>query len=124
MKVARLKPAFRDRRGAITDILTHVSVDAVTIITCRKGSKRGNHFHKKTIQYTYIVSGRMKYLTRPSGGKLRSRIVGPGCLVESPAKENHAFVALTDSVILSLSSGPRRGFDFEKDTFRLERPLA
>lgn len=124
MKVRRLKPAFRDRRGVITDILTHRSVDAITIITCAKGSVRGNHYHKKTIQYTYVVSGRVKYLTRPAGKRARSRVLSAGHLVESPAGENHAFVALQDSVLLSLSSGPRRGFDYEKDVFRLERRLA
>lgn len=124
MKVRRVKPAFRDRRGVITDILTHTHVDAITLITCKKGSVRGNHFHKKTVQWTYVVSGRMKYLTRPDGGKARARTLSAGDLVESPAGENHAFQALTDSVILSLSSGPRRGLDYENDVFRLERPLA
>jgi quercetin dioxygenase-like cupin family protein len=124
MKVSLLKPAHRDWRGAITDILTHVSVDAVTIITCKKGSVRGNHYHKKTIQYTYVVSGRMKYLTSKPGRRASSRVLKAGHLVVSPPGENHAFQALADSVILSLSSGPRRGFDYEKDTFRLEKPLS
>jgi quercetin dioxygenase-like cupin family protein len=124
MDVKLLKPAFTDRRGAITDILTHESVDAVTIITCRKGSVRGNHYHKKTIQYTYVVSGRMKYLTSRPGRRASARVLKAGHLVVSPPGENHTFQALSDSVILSLSSGPRRGFDFEKDTFRLPKPLA
>lgn len=122
MKIDLLKPAFRDKRGAITDILTHVAVDAVTLITCKKGSVRGNHYHKKTVQYTYVVSGRMEYLTgRP--GRVVSKTLKAGHLVVSPAGETHAFKALTDSVILSLSRGPRKGFDYEKDVFRLSPPL-
>lgn len=124
MKSKKLKVAHRDWRGAITDIIAGRSVDAVTILTCAKGAVRGNHFHKQTIQYTYVVSGKMKYLTQPAGGRVRSKVLTAGWLVESPAGENHTFVALADSVILSLSSGPRRGFDFEKDTYRLERRLA
>lgn len=124
MRVKHLKPAFRDRRGLILDILTHVPVDAITLITCKKGSSRGNHYHKKTIQYTYVVSGRLRYLTQPPGRSVLRRVMRAGDLAESPAGENHAFVALEDSVILSLSRGPRRGFDFEKDTFRLPQPLA
>jgi quercetin dioxygenase-like cupin family protein len=123
MKVTLLKPAFTDRRGAILDILTHVSVDAVTIITCKKGSVRGNHYHKKTVQYTYVVSGRIKYLTGKPGKKAKTRTLKAGHLVFSPAGETHAFEALSDSVILSLSSGPRKGFDYEKDVFRLPTPL-
>jgi len=123
MKVKLLKAAHRDRRGDIIDILTHVPVDAVTLITCRKGSIRGNHYHRKTVQYTYLVSGHMKYLTSKPGRRATARVLKAGHLVVSPAGENHAFQALSDSVILSLSSGPRRGHDFEKDTFRLEQSL-
>ncbi len=124
MKVALLKPAHVDRRGAITDILTHESVDAITLITCKKGSVRGNHYHKKTIQHTYVVSGRVKYLTSKPGKRAVSRVLKAGHLVTSPPGENHTFQALADSIILSLSRGPRRGFDFEKDVFRLPKPLA
>jgi quercetin dioxygenase-like cupin family protein len=122
MRIDRLKPAFRDARGAIIDVLTHAAVDAVTLITCKKGSVRGNHYHKKTVQYTYVVSGRMKYLTGKPG-RVVAKTIKAGDLVHSPAGETHAFKALEDSVILSLSKGPRKGFDYEKDVYRLSPPL-
>lgn len=124
MKVRRLRPAHADSRGAILDVLAGVKIDAITIITSKKGAVRGNHYHKRTIQYTYLVSGRLSYLTSGKSGKVARRVLKPGDLVESPPGETHTFVALRDSVFLSLSRGPRQGIDFEKDTYRLSKPLA
>jgi quercetin dioxygenase-like cupin family protein len=124
MKVRGLRPAHVDARGAILDILAGVKIDAITIITSKKGSVRGNHYHKHTIQYTYLISGRLSYLTSVKSGKVVRRVLKPGDIVESPAGETHTFVALRDSMFLSLSRGPRRGIDYEKDTYRLAKPLA
>lgn len=124
MKVRRLRPAHRDARGAIIDILAGVKIDAVTYLTSKKGAVRGNHFHMKTIQYTYLISGRMRYLTKSAAGRVSRRVLRPGDLVESPPGETHTFVALEDCALLSLSRGPRQGAGFEDDTYRLAEPLA
>lgn len=119
MKITQLKPNHKDRRGLILDVIAGERVDAVTLITSKKGAVRGNHYHKKTVQYTYILAGRMRFLTRDKRGRLYKKDLGPGALVESPPGEIHTFKALTDCSFLSLSRGPRRGIDFEKDTYRL-----
>ncbi len=124
MKVRRLPPAHRDARGVIIDVLVGVKIDAVTYLTSKKGAVRGNHFHKKTVQYTYLISGRMRYLTSDGAGRVSRRILRPGDLVESPPSETHTFVALEDCALLSLSRGPRQGIGFEDDTYRLPEPLA
>jgi quercetin dioxygenase-like cupin family protein len=119
LKPTRLKPAFQDRRGAITDILDNVALNSVTLITSKKGVVRGNHFHKKTIQYLYLLSGKICYVTRRPNGKLSSYILKPGDLTASPPREVHTVVALMNSSFLVLSKGPRHGKNFEADTFRL-----
>ena len=68
MKFFRRKVAFKDARGTILDILDGVPLNAVTIITNKKGAVRANHYHKKTIQYTYILTGRVKYVSKTKGG--------------------------------------------------------
>ena len=123
MKIKRLRPAHRDARGAILDVLAGVKIDAVTLITSKKGAVRGNHFHKRTVQYTYVISGRLRYLTSRAGVVFQ-RMLRPGDLIESPPGETHTFVALEDCTFLSLSRGPRQGKDFEKDTYRLPVALA
>jgi oxalate decarboxylase/phosphoglucose isomerase-like protein (cupin superfamily) len=123
MKISQQKINFRDARGTISDILDNVPVNAVTIITSRKGVSRGNHFHKKTTQYTYIVSGRVRYLSRKGSGKVRSAVLPAGGLAISPPGEAHTVVALADTVFLSISHGPRHGLNYEADTYRLDVPL-
>ena len=123
MKISQQKINHKDARGTISDILDNIPVNAVTIITSKKGVSRGNHFHKKTIQYTYIISGRVKYLSRKGNGKVKSAILRAGGLAISPAGEAHTVVALADTVFLSISSGPRHGLNYEADTYRLPVPL-
>lgn len=115
---------FEDARGAIRDILIGNDVDAITIITCAKDSVRGNHFHKKSMQYSYIVKGSFLCATqKDENAPVETKEIKEGDLVVHELEERHAFKALEDSVFLSLTKGPRQGKDYENDTFRLEVPL-
>ena len=115
---------FEDDRGTIRDILTHTPVEHITIITCTKGAVRGNHYHKETVQYDYVVSGQLKILARPAdGGAVEVFVAGPGTLARHDRSEAHAFIALEDSVFLSITEGTRGGSDYESDTYRLDEPL-
>lgn len=123
MKIVRLKRAHRDPRGTITDILDGVPVECVTLLTSRKGAVRGNHYHNKTTQYTYVLKGRFKLYTQRAGQRIAARVVGTGELVITPPKERHAFVALENSLLIACAHGPRSGRSYEADTYRLQTPL-
>ena len=122
MKISRLKAAFKDHRGAILDILDDVDLNSVTLITNKKGAVRANHFHKKTVQYTFVLSGCVKYVGKGPGGR-KQTVLKAGDLAVSPPNEAHATEALTDATFLALSYGPRHGRNYEADTFRLAVPL-
>jgi quercetin dioxygenase-like cupin family protein len=109
---------FRDERGTITDLVA-VPGFAVTEIVTVKGAVRGNHFHKKTWQSTYLISGRLLVVTdlTPLG---RERVLEPGDRYSDPPGQRHAWQALEDSVCVVWAHGPRSGEDYESDTFRLE----
>ena len=68
MKVTKIKAAVHDERGDITDILAKDPVDFVTIITSKKGSTRGNHYHKLTYQYVYVLTGSIRALAQHGDG--------------------------------------------------------
>ena len=123
MTVIRRKVCHADERGEIIDVLEGTKVDSITILTILTGAVRGNHIHRKTTQYTYVVEGKCRLYARPRSGKVRSRIVRKGDLVVSPPFEAHAFQGIEDSVLLAFCSGPRAGKQYETDTFRLEDPL-
>ncbi len=124
MKIIKTKINYQDKRGVIRDILTHITIDAITYLTSKKGAVRGNHYHKKTIQYEYILGGEYLCATRlDTGGKVSKHILKEGDLAVHPPHEVHTLKALKDAAMLSITKGPRKGFDYEKDTFRLDESL-
>ena len=123
MEIKKIKCIQEDERGSITDIVEQVDFNGATIILSMSGSVRGNHFHKKTFQHVYILSGKMKCLAQKPKQKVIMATVEPGDLVSHDLLESHSFEALEDTLFLVLSSGLRTGKDYEKDTYRLESPL-
>lgn len=124
MNVVKKKVVFEDDRGKILDVLENETIDSVTIITSKKGAVRGNHYHKESIQYTYVLSGGLRLFTQMPGEEIKARLLKPGDLAFTPPLEKHALVAEEDSEILVLTRGPRAGKNYEADTFRLKKSIA
>ena len=121
--VSRPDVAYRDPRGTITDLLIGEQFDSVPLITSIKGSVRGNHYHRETLQVMYVIRGRIELVTQMPGGPVRSSVAEAGDLVRTPPVERHAVVALEDTELIVFTRGPRAGRDYESDTYRLEQPL-
>ena len=107
-----------DGRGVIQDLLV-TPLDAVTEIRTRKGAIRGNHVHRATTQWTYVVSGLLRVVTQRNGGPLRDRVYGPGDMACEHPGVTHAWEALEDNEVLVFTKGPRSGTAYESDTERL-----
>lgn len=120
LSARRTEPAFADERGTITDIVQDIPFTHATIITSRAHAIRGNHYHKDTWQYLYMLEGRMRLTTRFPDREAESIVLSKGDLVVTEPYEQHAMRALEDCAFLVLSRGPRGGSDFESDTFRLD----
>jgi len=124
MQIIHKVPDFVDERGEVTDIVYGIDVNSITVITCKKGSVRGNHYHKKTTQYTYVLSGKFELFIQNGGEDVQSKIIEKGDLVLSPPNEKHAFKALENSMLIACCDGPRAGKQYEEDTYRLEKPIS
>jgi quercetin dioxygenase-like cupin family protein len=111
---------FEDARGVIQDLLG--PVDAVTEIFTKAGAVRGNHVHRKTTQWTYVVSGKLKAAWIEDDG-VHDKVHDPGSLITEPAGIPHAWLALEDTTVLVFTRGPRSGEAYESDTIRLDRPI-
>ena len=59
MKKIKTSINFKDHRGVIIDLIQKENINAITFITINKNKVRGNHYHKKTYQWNYIISGKM-----------------------------------------------------------------
>ena len=123
MKVINKKPAFEDERGTIIDIIENEIIEYTTLISSKKGSIRGNHYHKESIQYVFVLKGSFKLLTQMGNEEIKITFLKAGDLVFTPPMEKHALIALEDSEFLVFTRGPRGGKEFEKDTYRLTEKL-
>jgi quercetin dioxygenase-like cupin family protein len=123
MDIIKTSPSFADARGEITDLLENESINAVTVITFRKGAVRANHYHKLTTQWNYVISGRIRLVTQMPGAPAREVVMCPGDLVATGPNERHALQGIEESTLMVFTRGPRGGKEYESDTFRLEVPL-
>lgn len=123
MKITHKPINFEDARGAIRDIFPTGAPDCVTVITSAPGAIRGNHLHRLSTQYTYVVSGRMWAYTRGPDGRVEREALEPGDLLEHPPCEAHAFEVSSytgeSTVFLAFADGLRKGSDYEQDTERV-----
>lgn len=125
IKVKHLKPEFIDERGAITRIINEpeFKVRAVLRLTHKKGTIRGNHYHKKDYHWVYCASGKFRYYEKnmkAKNGKTASVILKPGDLVLSKPHIAHAMEALEDTVFWAITTEKRQQKAYEKDTLRLD----
>ena len=122
MKKIVSKVNHRDKRGIIRDLIEKETISSITYITFSKNSIRGNHFHKKTIQWNYVISGKVLFVSKING-KIKKIIGSNNDLVKIETMEKHAIKALKKSEILVFTKGPRSARDYEIDTFRLKKNL-
>jgi quercetin dioxygenase-like cupin family protein len=123
MKLISLTSAHTDNRGSITDLISDDEINAVTLITFTKGAVRANHFHKKTVQWNYVLEGEVLIATQIPGQEKVEHVMRPGDFVVTRENELHALKGLTEAKVLILTKGPRAGSQYENDTFRLDEPL-
>jgi quercetin dioxygenase-like cupin family protein len=123
MSVRRVEKAFEDARGSIADILEDEIVEHVTLITTAAGGVRGNHYHRETNQWVYIVAGALRFVTRDAGGRHECGVVRAGDVLHTGPMDAHAMEAIEDTTMVVMTRGPRGGREYESDTFRLDEPL-
>ena len=118
IKVIDVHESFVDKRGKITNILEE-PITSVVIITCKKGSIRANHYHKKDSHWSYIIEGKMEYYEEKNG-KVEKAIVKDGQMVYSAPGVPHAMKFVKKSVFLALTTQKRLKGKYEKDTIPYE----
>lgn len=120
--VKKVEPFHVDKRGEISYVLdSNASITSVLLITCKKGSIRANHYHKKDSHYAYLLEGKMEYTYQEVGSKKKqSIIVSKGEIVYSPPMTIHAMRFLEDSRFLALTTESRDKEKYEEDTVRIK----
>ena len=116
--VKKIDPEFEDGRGAIINVLEE-PICHVAVITTKKGSIRGNHYHPEQTQYVYLVSGKYESVSKnlkDKNSKEEKVMVEPNSLVITPPMIAHAMRFLEDSVMLNLTTGHRYEKEYSDHT--------
>lgn len=125
IKVTHLKPEFVDFRGAITRLINEpkIKIRAILLITHKKKTIRGNHYHKKDSHWVYCLTGKFRYYEKDmtkKNAKTSSIILKPGDLVYSKPHIAHAMEAIENTIFLAITTEKRDQKAYEKDTVRLD----
>ena len=123
MKKIKYLVNHKDSRGVIKDLIQKKNINAITYLTIKKGKIRGNHLHKKTTQWNFILSGKVQIIAKKKFSPVQKKVFSKYDLIVTVPNEMHALKAISDSEILVFTQGPRGGKEYEKDTFRLSKPL-
>ena len=112
-----IDPRAVDPRGAITNIFEG-AIGHVALISSKKGSIRGNHYHQKDHQYIYLVSGAFESHSCEVQNPQKKQVlnVRAGDIVDTPPLTAHAQKFIEDSVFLALSTRQREQGKYEDDT--------
>lgn len=111
---------IKEKRGKIVDVFYKENINHVTVIDTKAGSKRGDHYHKKTIQHMLITKGSLEYWYKPLGSKSAAKheLLKEGDLVSTPPCEVHALNIVENNQFIVFTEGQRGGKDYESDTYR------
>lgn len=123
MEKINLEISFKDDRGEIIDLIENENINAVTLITFKKGAVRANHYHKETFQWNYVLSGKVKLVSQFPRKPIIETILEKGDFAVTKPDERHALAGIEESEVMVLTKGPRGGKEYESDTFRLEKSL-
>jgi mannose-6-phosphate isomerase-like protein (cupin superfamily) len=114
--------SFKDHRGSITDIFYNMNLNHVAIIDSVPLAERGNHYHAKSIQHMFIISGSLEYWYKTEAmQESRYELCLPGDVITSDKNEIHALrIGGNGCLFMAFTEGLRGGQDYESDTFRVD----
>ena len=92
MNVLQEESFHEDNRRSITQLFT-ADTKQVNVYQAKKGATLGNHYHKETTEYFYIVRGTVIYNTE--------RIFSTGDIFVVHPQEVHTLKCITDTKFMT-----------------------
>jgi len=118
--IVKLEKAFVDIRGSIQP-LVDLPMESAVLIHSKKGAVRANHYHQTDWHFSYVLSGSIEYLHRPTGsrGKPKTVFVKEGELFFTPPMVDHQMIFPEDASFLVLGRNSRAQPVYEADVVRI-----
>ncbi|MDF2903344.1 MAG: dTDP-4-dehydrorhamnose 3,5 epimerase [Bacillus sp. (in: firmicutes)] len=120
---------FEDKRGSLKKILMksqlkeNDQIEEAYLLYSEQGSVRGNHYHKKTLEYFVIVSGKAKVAMRNLDTGIFEEIYissSDNFILKVPPNVVHAFKNEEELPLIMLAISTKEYNKFDTDTFKME----
>lgn len=111
LKIIKPDFYFADERGTLVQLI-HEGYKQINVITSKKGTVRGGHYHKENEEAFYIVSGSL--VVDVEGQKYTFHA---GDFFGIEPNDMHSFNFLEDCVLVSMYSNGVEKNDGRKDIF-------
>lgn len=114
-KLRRPDFVHEDARGTLNQ-LVHEGFRQFNVISSKKGTLRGGHYHMLNTEAFYILfgDGEVRFT---NGNDTDVYHFGPGSFFEIPAFVSHSFQFLEDTVLVSMYSSGVENSDGSKDIY-------
>ena len=118
--IVQLQKAIVEDRGII-QMLIDFPIGSALVITSKKGTTRGNHYHLEDDHYSYLESGKIEYLYRTAGSSENPNvaIIEPGQMFYSPPMVEHTMRFLEDSKFEVFAKSHREQESYESHVVRV-----
>jgi dTDP-4-dehydrorhamnose 3,5-epimerase len=123
-----IKP-FEDKRGSLKKIIMksqlkeNEKIEEVYLLYSEKGSIRGNHYHKKTLEYFVVVSGKTKVaLKNLNTGTLEELYISAedNVILKVPPLVVHAFKNEEAQPLIMIAISSKEYNKLDTDTFPMD----
>src|SRR3989344_1062462 len=117
----KLDTIFSDKRGKIIPILD-LPIKSCVLITSKKDTIRGNHYHKTDWHFCYVLNGSIEYYYKPvdDSEPIKKVKIKKGELFFTPPQVIHAMVFRENTTFLTLGRNSRKQEVYESDIVRIE----
>jgi len=118
--LVELPAPFTDDRGSIQPLVDR-TIESCVLISSKKGSVRANHYHKTDWHYCYVLSGKIDYYYRETGGtgSVKKECIETGKMFFTPPMIDHTMVFLEDTTFLAFGRNSRKQESYESGIERI-----
>ena len=105
----------KDERGSLTQLI-HDGYNQVNVLETKKGSTRGVHFHKESVEAFYLITGSVdaEFIGKESNESIKFRA---GDFFEIPPYVLHNMVFPEDCIMVQMYDKPVEKSDGSKDIY-------
>lgn len=126
--LVKVKP-FEDIRGKLLKIVaksrsvTEENIEEIYVLYSKIGAIRGNHYHKKTVEYFSVLSGTARVAIKDMKNGEKDEIIlsaEDNSIIRIPEYSAHAFENIDNEPLIIIAISSREYNESDTDTYLIE----